>query len=477
MAAARGADDTIKFSRNLGIAVEDLQELEFAAGRSGASIGAVRGLLEKAAQFGLMGAAGIEQLADSFKGLDAQTALLRGKAFGFSEEEIRLLRQGGDGIRALRAEARKLGFVITTEQSEKAEKFVDSIFDVKRAVVGLARQAAINALPAIQELTDGFVEWFLQNRALISGGLTQFIEGVTIGVRNFVTVMAQIIEKVKEFLHPLDDWIARLDKLEIISGVVTGGLTIMAGMLGIVGAKFLAMAALIGFATLAIEDLIVFFQGGDSVIGLFFDKFEKEFPGLFALFGMLISWVKDKIPAAFRVFGAVVKPIITAIKLVIDGLIAALKLLDLGLQAVGIGVSAEDKVSKLEAKKQGLLDFREKAQAAGKMNARQEKVIANSIKALNLKIQKIKQNPEFQRQLSNVSGGAAGQAGRLPPVTATIPPDITARAGSTINRGDTTIIVNGAGDPGGVANQVISRAGLQVDQQAGSPGINAQVAQ
>lgn len=431
VAAAKSADDTLKFSRSLGISVEALQELEFAAERSGASVGSVRSMLEKAAQFGLTGAGAIEQLADQFVGLDAATALLRGQAYGFSEEDIRLLSKGSAGIRALREEARQLGFIISKEDALKAEQFVDALTNVRKAVVGLARQVAINALPATKELTDSFLEWFKLNRELIASGLADFVTGISDGMRRFIDIVQKVIDKFKTASGPLNDFFARLDKVQVISGIVTGGLTILAVLLAVIGAKFILAAAAIGAVTLAIEDFIVFLQGGNSAIGLFVSKIEDKFPGIVGLFRVLAKVVGGVLLVAFNALRDMVTDTINALSKMFGVFGKGLALVDKGLQKLGFGKNKN----------------------------------------------KVELNTEIQKQIANVQGNTviAGQA--VAPVTAPIPPAIAAQNNRTINQGDTTIIVNGAGDPRGVAEQVINRSGLQNAQQIVSPGIEAQVAQ
>lgn len=431
IAAAKGADETLKMSKSLGLSVEELQRLQFAADQAGTSAGALNGLLEKAQEFGLQGQEGIARLADSFEGLDARTASFRGKAFGLSEEQIRLLRLGGEEIRRLGREADELGIVITEEQAKAAEQFTSRIKMVQKAVVGLAREAAINALPAMQELTDAFLDWFKQNRQLLASGLSTFIEGVTKGVRGFVEVVQKVARVIGEIFSPLDGFFERLDKVEVISGVVTGGLTILAGVLAVVFAKFIAIAAAIGVAALAIEDFLVFLKGGESVIGTFLAAFEERLPGIFGLLKALVQLVGVGLVGAFNILKAAVEPVFAFIRAGIQKLVGAINLVDRALQKLGFG------------KKSAQIDVTTR---------------------------------QFEEQLANLGNQNQGavQAQAPQPATTPVNPAIAGTTNNVSNAGDVIINIDGAQDPANVAREVVKQGGFQQSQQIGSPGTFAQ---
>lgn len=190
-----------KFSDQIKLSVEELQELEYAAkdsnigsdtfrggirefvqrmGELKAGEGTLKGFLDnvspklrdqlKAAkgtseQFEIMLAA-INQLKDPDK-----AAALTDAAFGGEGELfIRLARQGVRGLRDLRAEARENGLV-SSEAAEKAEEMADNIEKVKGAAEGLAMELGSGLLPLIAPVVQKSLEWIRANRSFIRQGI------------------------------------------------------------------------------------------------------------------------------------------------------------------------------------------------------------------------------------------------------------------------------------------------------------------
>lgn len=349
VSAAKGADESLKFARGIGVSFEALQELEFAAERAGAGADGLRSLLEKLPTLGLSGATGIAVLADEFKGLSASQALVKGQALGISEKQIRLLKLGSSGIKSLRSEAQKLGGVISADQASKAEEFVDSMTNVKFAISGFAKNLGIEFIPVANEIITGLTGFITANSDLIKTGLSAFVEGIVGGFKLFASAIGLVKDAIMKVVPVFDFFIGKAGAVKIITAVVTGALLIlaaaaartatlmtfaaikMAASWAFAGASAVKSLALItlGLLTntkatiaagvaatrtgirmaaawllavapvalvvagivavgLALDDLITFFRGGDSVIGRFLDTMQESFPKTFGLIKSVI---------------------------------------------------------------------------------------------------------------------------------------------------------------------------------------------
>lgn len=187
------ADELNKMSQRVGITVESLSTLRYAADLSGVSMQDLEGLLVKLnkkmgeasvgsdeaakflRQFGVdvQGVRdgtvktdeALKQIADRFAnapdGINktAAAAELFGKQ---AAKMIPFLNQGREGIEALESEARKLGVQMATETAQKAEQMNDQLRSLKFASEGATLAFAEKLLPKLVEVSqamrDGAVE-------------------------------------------------------------------------------------------------------------------------------------------------------------------------------------------------------------------------------------------------------------------------------------------------------------------------------
>ncbi|MDR0453481.1 MAG: hypothetical protein LBH05_01565 [Deferribacteraceae bacterium] len=143
---------------------------------------------------------------------------------------------------------------MSEEQRKKISSFNNSIKNLKFGMQSLSRQVAIGLAPNIQRLTDKFND-FLKKQ-------------------NFVSM----IDKFSRGFGYVCDGAERLIKFTKDLTEKTIGLKGAVILLGLAFAKtpMGKMIAIISAILLIIDDLIVTFQGGDSVIGDFFKKFFPE---------------------------------------------------------------------------------------------------------------------------------------------------------------------------------------------------------
>ena len=187
--AINTADEMGKTAQKMGITVESLSALNYAAGLSDVSLEQLKtgfGQLNKsmveandpasaaAAAFKYLGvevknADGSYRKADEvFKDVAQSMSKLPDgtsksavamEIFGKAGADlIPLLNSGRDGLEELRAEAEKLGLIISTETAKQAENFNDSLTRVGNAATGVGMSIAKEVLPTLNALAAQMIE-------------------------------------------------------------------------------------------------------------------------------------------------------------------------------------------------------------------------------------------------------------------------------------------------------------------------------
>jgi|WetSurMetagenome_2_1015567.scaffolds.fasta_scaffold94485_2 hypothetical protein len=186
-------DNARKAAQKIGTSVENFTALSFAAGQSGVEVEALQTGLAKLARSLDDAKGGSQTVAEAFARLkidpntftDPSDALLviadRFKAmpdgvnktalalqlFGKAGAQlIPLLNAGSAGIAELKAEAEKLGVVISTETAIQAEKFNDNMDRLAKAGKGLGYTLATEALVPLNQIVQAMAD------AAKQGGLT-----------------------------------------------------------------------------------------------------------------------------------------------------------------------------------------------------------------------------------------------------------------------------------------------------------------
>ena len=183
------ADQLNKMSQKVGVSVESLSTLKYAAELADVPIELLEGSLEKfnrtifAATEGTNEQAkAFEQLgikiknndgslrdtdkmlldvAEKFAGMNdgvTKTAIAM-KLFGKSGADmIPFLNAGKDGIKAMTDEAKALGLELSTSTAQAAETFNDNITRLEGAVTGLANQGMTALMPMLLAVSDGLLD-------------------------------------------------------------------------------------------------------------------------------------------------------------------------------------------------------------------------------------------------------------------------------------------------------------------------------
>lgn len=318
---ANTADAAAKASQQVGVTTEQYQELKHAAELSGAGIGEVETALRKQAKaadearsgnaeylaeydrIGIKAAqlngplkdqlALFEATADGLKTLktDQERIAVAQTLFGRSGGKLLpLLNAGSEGIRAMREEAQLLGFVIGNEAAKESEAFNDNLLRATRIVQGLKQTLGVALIPGLTVLLGRFRSWFVANREIIR----QRFEKVGQSIAESLIKLGERVDRIDRLVRTkLGGWntvfnriaaaVVALAGLRAFVGILNIVKALQAGfaLVGSIGAvalaKIVAIAVLVAAAIaavyLAVDDLLTYFRGGESVIGTFFERF------------------------------------------------------------------------------------------------------------------------------------------------------------------------------------------------------------
>jgi len=311
---AAAGDEVDKISKRLGITSDEFQELSFAAGRSGASTKQLEVAFktlnktfsdarriggEVAASYAAIGFSDLSKLSDDsvtrfgqvaegIRNLDsaADQSAVADKIFGGGGVKLLpLLKEGQLGIDALRAEARRLGIVLDGEAVEASAKFQDSLLGAQLTFKAIRDEIGVAFLPVFNEMLDAFTESAVVIRPFLKTFLT-FLDR-TVGLRNALFALVAIAGALTAALGGLSVLaligaaIPAISAFAAAVAAVTSALGIgLIPLVLLIGAAIVSLAislspaiAAIAILGLVIEDLVVYFQGGNSAIGEFIDTF------------------------------------------------------------------------------------------------------------------------------------------------------------------------------------------------------------
>lgn len=225
-----------KTSRLLGVNIEDLDAWGQAVQRTGGSAAQFQNSLHSLAQhFGASPRIALKllpQLADAFEKMGRLRAMHYGKMLGLDEATILLLQQGRREVQAVIDQQKQLG-VITQKDAETFRQFNNTLADTEHATRSLFSRLALDSIPVIEKLlkaTTKFVEFLMRHKDLVIGAL------IAIGAASLTIIIPFVIAN--------------------------------AAIIGTVA----AIGLLVGAFAFLYDDVKTFFEGGDSLIGRWIDR-------------------------------------------------------------------------------------------------------------------------------------------------------------------------------------------------------------
>ena len=280
VATLGGKDAQAQLSKNTNIGIEAIQELGYAASVSGSSVQAMEGTLDALSQkigdaaqkgsedFARLGisvrdSSGKVKTADKIFGevgqrfkqlnLSLQEQKSFASALGIDASLVQLLNKTSSEMASLRQRARDLG-VITDAQADEIIAFNDSLTTLKFGLNAVKDQIAIGLSPAIKAMAEKFTDFLATNKDLISQGLSKAVL--------WIGYFSDFLGRVWPLLLAVGAALLYLKVATIGFGVV----------LNTVLSPVVLWTAAIAALIFIVDDLIVAFQGGESVIADFFQE-------------------------------------------------------------------------------------------------------------------------------------------------------------------------------------------------------------
>lgn len=271
----------INLSAQTGVAIEAIQELGFVASVSNSdsqALGAsLTGLSQKIGEAAQKGSEDFSRLGISVRDANGQVKsadnlLLEvgnrfqqlnlsmaeqqsfAEALGIDPSLLTLMNRSSSEIRALREEAREMG-ILTAEQTDQAMQYNDALTTMNFAMDSVRRLVAVGLAPEMTALADKFQDLVTDNKDWIING----------------------IQATVEWVGNLFDALVRLAPfLGVVAGAFVAAKIATLGFSGALAVLFspaILIAAGIAGVLLVVDDLIVAFEGGQSVIRNFFLEF------------------------------------------------------------------------------------------------------------------------------------------------------------------------------------------------------------
>lgn len=319
VALASTIDSQGKFADSLGVSVEDLQALGYAAGISGGSIETISADLKTLSQIidtsnpGSYSEALLQlgvsarksngeiknstelllDLSDKFVTLSQKQAVDFGEKIGLDESTIRLLQTGREGVNALTNEAAALGGVLSNTAANDAADFNDALLRLRFGFFGIINTVTSKFFPIFTKIADKISGFVKANKKWIDLGIDQVLNGVIDGFKLFKDSITAVIDKIQDLLPDTFKFKGALDATKLVAVVVASALTSLAGLAVVAAAPFLLAATAVTGLFIVIEDLYSFIDGNDSVIGDFVNAFANKFPNIAKVVRATVDSVKE----------------------------------------------------------------------------------------------------------------------------------------------------------------------------------------
>lgn len=317
-----GVDSLSALSRESGVAVGKIQELNYIAGQTQSSQEAVESTVRsladtigKAAQQGsedfarlgisVRGANGqiksadtiLDEVGQRFRtlGLTMQEQRHFAQALGIDPSLLQMMNKTSEELAGMRDRARELG-VLTEEQTQQAALYKQSLNSLWFGLNSVKQLVAIGVAPELSKMADKFTQLIANNKDWIVNGI-QFT-----------------VRWIGNLLDAFNRLLPVFAAMAVAFGVMKVAAIGFGGVMGVIlSPVYLITAAIVALLAI-VDDLIVAFRGGNSVIAKFFkDTFDVDivevmtsaFDSLKAAVGFVIDQFKALWDIQLRVFRAI----------------------------------------------------------------------------------------------------------------------------------------------------------------------------
>lgn len=241
----------------------------------------------------------MEETADAIANASSEQEALAIAQAIYGEElgakMLPLLKLGGEGIAGLGQQAEDLGLVLSNETAAASEVFNDSLTDLHAIATGLKNILGEALIPVLTAITEGIRDWYLANKEVIRQNLQVWADRLATAVE-FLGIAFSRLDKIIQdtvgygpILAGIAAAVTALGAAWVGAQIATivSGVTAALSTLGVTFgtlvttiAPVLAVAALVvaslGAIYLAVDDLLTYMRGGDSLIGRFIERFKES---------------------------------------------------------------------------------------------------------------------------------------------------------------------------------------------------------
>lgn len=300
---ANTGDHFRKLSQSVGVDSDALQELAYSAELADVS---TEELAQSLGMLAKGGAADPKQalfdLADQFSKMPdggEKTRIALEKLGRAGKQMIPLLNEGSASLKAMGAEARLMGIVMSKEDLKAAEDFNDALTKLQKRFEGFRNRIGGQLLRPLTRLVDAFGEW--------ADGLsknTELLNTLEKAVRVLAASLATAL-------------VTQLFAAGAAALTAAGGFGALATSMLTAAGRFAAFGLVLALAGLIVEDIWGFFEGKDSIMGdwiKFLDAFTKPQEGdhwLLAILREAVRFITDiqgGIERVGRALSGMIKP-------------------------------------------------------------------------------------------------------------------------------------------------------------------------
>jgi len=239
---AKEIDVLAKTSKKLGITVEKLQELQFAARLSGVSVEtfnmAIQRMVRRVAEAGLgtgeavnalkelgLNAKELSRLSPDQQFLKISRAM---RAIGnqgdkvrlamklFDSEGVALVNTLGLNLEKVSAEFRSLGIAISSQQAKAVEAFNDSSLKLSVIWEGLLKQVTAGVAPALQSLVDKVVQ-FIKEAGGVGPVAQRMASAVISGVSGMIKAFSILINVLNVLIGTFNRFVAAAQGVKVVA--------------------------------------------------------------------------------------------------------------------------------------------------------------------------------------------------------------------------------------------------------------------
>ena len=316
------AQELQKTADKTGVTVEQLQELDYIAAKTGADAKALRNdivALTKSMSSPIPGQFNMNMLmfgisaykangelktsaellgdiAGKLEGMSPQRQLQWASRIGISDETLIALKEGKAGIQALAEEANRLGLIIPAESIKRAANFRKEMSTLRMYLDRLKQSIVIGALPVLERFMDRFKEFVNLYSGRVARSLQDFTKGFIIAWDTLQKVLKPIGESFSRVADAIEEFLGPADRVELWAHLLY---QVMLGLIVLFSpfiAKWLLIAGAVKAVLVVLEDVIGYLSGTqETLTGGVVDYLAEKFPGLVEL----LKKVKDAAVATF----------------------------------------------------------------------------------------------------------------------------------------------------------------------------------